>query len=114
MRAFRRIVLVVFLCGVAIGYLYLHNWSLRLTGELADAEVELRLLEEQLAGARAEVELLAGFGRLDSVWERAGRPGLDSARLVLAERRPAVDSAVDRASERTVAVAHDGGNPVGN
>jgi len=76
MRSLRRIALVVFLCGVAIGYLYQHNCSLGTTRELDAALKERRVLVEEAARLRAEVERLMSFGRLESLWVADGRPPL--------------------------------------
>ena len=76
MRSLRRIALVVFLCGVAIGYLYQHNCSLGTTRELDAALKERRVLVEEAARLRAEVEWLMSFGRLESLWVADGRPPL--------------------------------------
>jgi hypothetical protein len=72
-----RMTLVVFLCGIAITYLYVHLCSMGLTEEVEQAREELRLRTQKLEQLQSEVETLAGFARLDSVWARAGRPCCD-------------------------------------
>ncbi len=88
MRTLRRIGLVVFLCGVALGYLYQHNRSLRIARKLNDLEIERRLLGEELAGARVDAERLSSFARLESLWVAAGRPCAPSPEPVAVACKP--------------------------
>ena len=114
MRSLRRLALVAFLCVVAIGYLYMHNLSLRLTRQQAELETQARLLSQRLARAQAEVMKLGGFARLDSVWTGAGRPGLDSGPGRLAFTPPLPDSSSRARPDSAVAAVPGRGAPVGN
>ena len=113
MKSLRRLALVAFLCVVAIGYLYMHNLSLRLTRQQAELETQARLFSQRLARAQAEVMKLGGFARLDSVWTSAGRPGLDSGPGRLAFTPPP-DSSGRARPDSAVAVVPGRGVPVGN
>lgn len=77
MKTLLRMALVVFLCGIAITYLYVHHCSMGLTEGVEQAKEELRLRTQKLEQLQSDVETLAGFARLDSVWDRAGRPCCD-------------------------------------
>ncbi|UCG42608.1 MAG: hypothetical protein JSU73_12225 [candidate division WOR-3 bacterium] len=94
MKTLVRMALVVFLCGIAIAYLYVHHYSMGLTEEVEQAREGLRLRTQKLEQLRSEVEYLAGFARLDSVWASAGRPGCDP---VLGETREAQQVVAERA-----------------
>jgi hypothetical protein len=95
LKTFLRMALVVFLCGIAITYLYVHHCSMGLTEEVEQAREELRLRTQELEQLQAEVEYLSGFARLDSVWARAGSPGCDS---VLEEPQEAQQVAAEQAT----------------
>lgn len=74
MRNVKIVVLVIALCAVAIGYLYQHYCSMRVTTELQALEYEKRFLSEEVDEVRAEVAGLSSFARLESLWTAAGRP----------------------------------------
>jgi hypothetical protein len=85
MKSVRRIALVVFLCGVALGYLYQHHWSLRTTRELDSVLKERRVMVEEAARLRAEVDGLLSFGRLEAMWVADGRPPLPGPAVEVAQ-----------------------------
>lgn len=68
MKTAVRILMLVMLCGLALGYLYQHNCSLRLTRQLSNLEKERRLLAEELDSIDIEIARLSCFGRLESLW----------------------------------------------
>lgn len=74
MRSLFRIGLVVCLCGLALSYLLLHNWSLALTRRLDRLEKQRCLFVENRDSLETEIALLTGFTRLESLWVDAGRP----------------------------------------
>jgi hypothetical protein len=81
----RRILLVFVLCVLAVGYLYQHSYSLRLTRNLSRLETQRQLLAEQLEEAKAEVARLSGFARMESLWVAQGRPAAPADRTYQAE-----------------------------
>lgn len=74
MGTLRRIILVLVLCGLAIGYLYQHYWSMRLTRRVAQLTKERQLLVERRDRLDIEITRLSSFERLESLWVAAGRP----------------------------------------
>jgi len=92
LKTLLRMALVVFLCGIAITYLYVHHCSMGLTEEVERAREDLRLRTQELEQLQSEVECLAGFARLDSVWHTAGRPGCDPVLEVAREVASAAGS----------------------
>lgn len=70
----RALVIVVALCGIAIGYLGLHSRNIKLT----ECEMELvkqrRILADEVESLELEVAQLAGFARTESLWVAQGRP----------------------------------------
>jgi hypothetical protein len=112
MGTLRRILLVLVLCGLGLGYLYQHYWSMRLTRRVAQLTKERQLLVERRDRLDIEIVRLSSFERLESLWVAAGRPGeiaavaahpgvgdwfvafdcstaVRHAQLVLGQRRPA-------------------------
>ncbi len=73
-RTFVPLGIVVFLCAVALGYLYMHNCSLMLTKEVSNLETERQFKVEKLGRTQAELDRLGGYCRLESLWVAAGRP----------------------------------------
>ena len=73
-RTFVPLGIVVFLCAVALGYLYMHNRSLMLTEEISDLEIKRQFKVEKLGRTQAELDRLRGFAHLESLWVAAGRP----------------------------------------
>ena len=74
MNMVRRILLVFVLFVLAVGYLYQHSYSMRLTRSLSRLETERQLLAESLDAVNAEVVRLSGFARMESLWVAQGRP----------------------------------------
>ena len=74
MGTLRRMLLVLVLCGLSIGYLYQHYWSMRLTRRVAQLTKERQLLIETRDRLDVEITRLSGFERLESLWVAAGRP----------------------------------------
>ena len=70
----RRILLVFVLCVLAVGYLYQHSYSARLTRDLSRLETERQLLAEELDEVNADIVRLSGFARMESLWVALGRP----------------------------------------
>lgn len=71
----RRIALLVLLVFVLTGgYMFQRHMSLELVWRQTRQEAELRVLVEERDRVQAELQQLAGFGRLDSIWTSAGRP----------------------------------------
>jgi hypothetical protein len=64
----KAVILLVIFSGAALGYLYLHAASNRITRELAKVDTEWKLAEERVDMLRVELEQLKGFARLDSLW----------------------------------------------
>jgi hypothetical protein len=73
MNTLRMFVFVFLLCGLAVGYLYQHSCSNRLTRRVADLEKQRQLLAEKLEGIDSDVTELSGFARLESLWAMGGR-----------------------------------------
>ncbi|OYD16418.1 hypothetical protein CH330_02850 [candidate division WOR-3 bacterium JGI_Cruoil_03_51_56] len=75
MKFFLRIGIVVFLCAVALGYLYMHNRSLRLTKRVSRLETTHRFMTEELYKIQSDVDTLADFTRLYSFWKADTKSG---------------------------------------
>ena len=73
MNTARRILLVFVICVLAVGYLYQHSYSVRLTRNLSRLETQRQLLAEALDGVNADIVRLASFVRMDSLWVAQGR-----------------------------------------
>ncbi len=105
MKTLVRMALVVFLCGIAIAYLYVHHCSMGLTEGVEQAREELRLKTQKLEQLQSDVEYLAGFARLDSIWDRADRPCCDPAReaalaaALVADEQPGPEVGADAVIE---------------
>jgi hypothetical protein len=74
MNTRRLVALVIFVFVLAGAYMVQRDLSLRFVRRQARQEAELRALVEQRDRLLAELEHLAGFARLDSVWVSCGRP----------------------------------------
>lgn len=85
MTTLRRIMLVFALCVLAVGYLYQHSYSVKLTRGLSRLETERQLLVEKLDGVDAEVVRLSGFARMESLWVAQGRPAAPGDQMVVVE-----------------------------
>ena len=72
---FGRLLLLV-LAGFTVtgAYMFQRHMSLKLTWRLARQEAEQRVLFEERDRLLAELQQLAGFARLDSVWASSSRP----------------------------------------
>jgi hypothetical protein len=81
MSTVRRIVLVFVLCVLAVGYLYQHNYSMKLTRNLSRLETERQLLSEKLDSVDADIVKLSSFARMESLWVAEGRPAVPADRL---------------------------------
>jgi len=68
MSTLGRIATVIALCGLALGYLYQHNCSMRLARQLSALEKERQLLLEQLDSIDVDIAQLTSFGRMESLW----------------------------------------------
>jgi len=84
----RRILLVFVLFVLAVGYLYQHSYSMRLTRNLSRLETERQLLAEKLDSVDAEVVKLSSFARMESLWVAQGRPAVPSDRLSPIDGQP--------------------------
>lgn len=73
MKTLTRIGIVVLLCALALGYLHVHDRSLRLTQRIAALDSQRRFLFEERDSLQAVALRLSGFVRLDSLWMAAGR-----------------------------------------
>jgi len=100
MNTVRRILLVFVICVLAVGYLYQHSYSVRLTRNLSRLETQRQLLAEQLDGVDAEIVRLSAFARMESLWVAQGRLSAPGDRMVMAEgqtvamaRQPGADAA---------------------
>jgi hypothetical protein len=100
MTTVRRIVLVFVLCVLAVGYLYQHSYSVKLTRNLSRLETQRQLLAEQLDGADAEIVRLSAFARMESLWVAQGRPTAPGDQMVRTEgqmvavvKQPGADAA---------------------
>jgi hypothetical protein len=80
MNIMRRILLVFVLFVLAVGYLYQHSCSMRLTRSLSRLETQRQLLAERLDSVDAEVVKLSSFARMESLWVAQGRPTAPSER----------------------------------
>ncbi len=81
MNTARRILLVFVLCVLAVGYLYQHNYSMKLTRSLSRLETERQLLAEKLDSVDADIVKLSSFARMESLWIAQGRPAVPVDRL---------------------------------
>jgi len=88
MKTLARIGIVVFLCGLALAGLALHNRSLMLTRQVAQDESRCKFLTEKRDSLEAEVLRLSSFARLESLWVAAGRPAYSPAEDVVAVQEP--------------------------
>ncbi len=80
MRNLLPVGLVFVLCALALGGLWLHNRSLGLAEQVQSLEVRNRDLAQRACSLQAEVNRMAGYSRLDSLWVAAGRPGILDSR----------------------------------
>lgn len=80
----RAIGIVVVLCWVALGYLWLHGRNIRLTEREVEMAKLRRVVADDLESLEVEVCRLAGFARAESLWSAQGRP--IAAASELAER----------------------------
>ena len=62
------ILIMLVFCGCALGCLYLHATSIRLTRELTAVDTQRRLVEERIEMLKVELEQMKGFCRLESLW----------------------------------------------
>jgi hypothetical protein len=81
----RRILLVFVLCVLAVGYLYQHSYSVRLTRALSRLETQRQLLAEQLETVDADIVRLSTFSRMESLWVAEGRPAAPAGQLVMSD-----------------------------
>ncbi|MGB9742201.1 MAG: hypothetical protein ACP5JB_00040 [candidate division WOR-3 bacterium] len=81
--------LLVIFSGGALGYLYLHAVSIRVTRELAKVDTERKLAAERVDVLGVELERMKGFCRLESLWvasqerfvaDRRGEPPAETVR----------------------------------
>jgi len=77
MGTLKRFVLVLVLCGLALAYLYQHNWSMRLTRRVAELAKQRQSLVEEREQIDVELDRLASFTRMDSLWQPQTRPVAD-------------------------------------
>ena len=85
MNTVRRILLVFVICVLAVGYLYQHSYSVRLTRNLSRLETQRQLLAEQLDGVDAEIVRLSAFARMESLWVAQGQPAAPGDRVAMTE-----------------------------
>ncbi len=85
MNAVRRILLVFVICVLAVGYLYQHSYSVRLTRNLSRLETQRQLLAEQLDGVDAEIVRLSAFARMESIWVAQGRPAAPGDQVAMTD-----------------------------
>jgi hypothetical protein len=88
------------LCVLAVGYLYQHSYSVRLTRTLSRLETQRQLLAEQLEGVNAEIVRLSAFARMESLWVAQGRPTAPGDQMAMTEgqvvamaKQPGADAA---------------------
>ena len=100
MTTVRRILLVFVLCVLAVGYLYQHSYSVKLTRNLSRLETQRQLLAERLDGVDAQIVRLSAFTRMESLWVAQGRPAAPGEQPVTAEgqvvamaKQPGADAA---------------------
>jgi len=126
MRTLLSVGIVVFLCAMSLGSLHLNNVSLDQARRLSVAEKRYRVLEEKRDSLVAEVVLLSGFARMESLWTASGRrlcepaavaqagEAVDRAEVVAREEedrqgsRSSMGVAATRAEELGVVVAEAG------
>ena len=82
MNTVRRILLVFVICVLAVGYLYQHSYSVKLTRNLSRLETQRQLLAEQLDGVDAAIVRLSAFARMESLWVAQGRPAAPGDQMV--------------------------------
>jgi hypothetical protein len=87
MNTVRRILLVFVICVLAVGYLYQHSYSVKLTRNLSRLETQRQLLAEQLDGVDAAIVRLSAFARMESLWVAQGRPAAPGDQMVSTERQ---------------------------
>jgi hypothetical protein len=100
MNTVRRILLVFVICVLAVGYLYQHSYSVKLTRNLSRLETQRQLLAEQLDGVDAAIVRLSAFARMESLWVAQGRPAAPGDQMVSTEgqmvamaKQPGADAA---------------------
>jgi hypothetical protein len=100
MNTVRRILLVFVICVLAVGYLYQHSYSVKLTRNLSRLETQRQLLAEQLDGVDAAIVRLSAFARMESLWVAQGRPAAPGDQMAMTEgqvvamaRQPGADAA---------------------
>jgi hypothetical protein len=100
MNTVRRILLVFVICVLAVGYLYQHSYSVKLTRNLSRLETQRQLLAEQLDGVDAAIVRLSAFARMESLWVAQGRPaapgdqiGSTEEQVVAMAKQPGADAA---------------------
>jgi hypothetical protein len=100
MNTVRRILLVFVICVLAVGYLYQHSYSVKLTRNLSRLETQRQLLAEQLDGVDAAIVRLSAFARMESLWVAQGRPAAPGDQMVRTEgqmvamaKQPGADAA---------------------
>ncbi len=64
----RAIGVVVMLCGIAVGWLYQHSWSVRLTRLEMKLKREVEIDREKLDSLETELMRLQSFCRLESLY----------------------------------------------
>lgn len=69
MDSLKRILLILVLCGLALAYLYQHNWSMRLTRRVAELSRQRQSLVEAREQIDVELDQLTSFPRLESLWK---------------------------------------------
>ncbi len=62
-------VVVFLLCVLALGYLFQHNWSLRLTRRITYLAKQRQMLCEKREQLRVEIDQLSSFARIESIWQ---------------------------------------------
>jgi hypothetical protein len=88
MSTLGRIATVIALCGLALGYLYQHNCSLRLARQLSTLEKERQLLLEELDSIDVDIAQLTSFGRMESLWAAEVPAAMPQERVVRAAGGP--------------------------
>jgi hypothetical protein len=63
-----RIIIVVLLCALALGYIAQHDRSIRLTRQLAELQTERQLLHDELESVNVSIVRLSSLERLNSLW----------------------------------------------
>ena len=63
-----RIIIVVLLCGLALGYIAQHDRSIKLTRQLTALQTERQLLHDELDSVNVNIARLSILERLVSLW----------------------------------------------